>query len=100
MAEDDLGLPIADSPNTRAIAAEARLLSKNPAFLKAAEELDKAYMTEFRALNPKDPDYAMQCMRAQIVIGVIGDVVSQVALLADHQKVDAARTRGTIKGTK
>lgn len=91
--------PIAPS---RSVSAQARELSTNDAFTMACANLTKHYMREFCALDPKRLGAAFPeaCVRAQLMLNVIGDVTIQLKMIADHYKVDDAQIKRTMTGAR
>lgn len=90
-------------PPDRAMAVQARqLLQDNPAFAKAGADLTKSYMKNFCELSPTSPNgsvnphFELQCMRANIMLNVIGDVLGHLVTMADHHKVDDDRIKRTM----
>lgn len=85
---------------TRSLAAEARALSENEAFKLACANLTKHYIREFCALDPRKlgANFPEACVRAQLMVNVVGDVTNQLRMLADHFKVDDAQSKRTMTG--
>src|SRR5690348_10721776 len=96
---EDPDLTPAKNP-TRSQAAQAREISSDPVFNLACANLTKHYMREFVSLDPKrlGIHFADACVRAQLMLNVVGDVVTQLKMIADHGKVDAAATQRTMRG--
>lgn len=101
---DDLGVPIPSKEQGRAHAADARGLANNPAFMEACRSLQQKYLESFKSLRPDDSDYERRCIRIQVAVNVLPDIVSQLAILADNQKIDdelvQRTTRGNANGRK
>lgn len=86
----------------RQVAAMALELRNNPAFVLACANLNRHYLKLFCQLSPRftdgrpNSDYEMSCVRANLAVNVIGDVLGQLELIAEHMKVDDAVARRTL----
>jgi hypothetical protein len=84
----------------RQVGAHARALSQDPTFLIACNGLTREYVKRFLQLSPKSPGFADQCMRANLACNVVGDVLAQLALMAEHNRVPNENIDNTMRGPR
>ena len=98
-AAKDLVFDEVPEVHKRTIANDARrYFTSDAAFLVAVATLTRQYQIDFNELNPREPNYERLCVRAQITIGVLGDLVGQLGAIAQYNAVDQARVRATARG--
>jgi hypothetical protein len=105
MAEgtDELGAIVPDDrtpDQKRAMATRARQISQDETFAYARRKLVDEYLRRFLSLTPDDPLFEQKCMRAQIACNVVADITTQLAILADFDKLDVDAVAKTIKGSR
>lgn len=97
----DLDFEHVPDVHKRAVANTARRhLMTDSTFLIAVRTLALMYQEQFSSMTGREPNYERQCVRAQVAMSVIGDIVGQLDQIAANGDLDPQRVRTTVRGTE